>query len=41
MRDLLFLAITFGFFAVAAAFVAACERTVGRAASELERERRR
>jgi hypothetical protein len=39
MRDLLFVVLTFGFFAVAAAFVAGCERVVGRTAAGVERER--
>jgi hypothetical protein len=39
MRDLLFVVLTIGFFAVGAAFVAGCERIVGRAAAGAERER--
>jgi hypothetical protein len=39
MRDLLFVGLTLGFFAVAAAFVAGCERIVGRATAGVERER--
>jgi hypothetical protein len=38
MRDLVFVALTLGFFGAAAAFVAGCERIVGRVtAGESER----
>ena len=38
MRDLVFVGLTLGFFAAAAAFVAGCERIVGRVTTG-ERER--
>jgi hypothetical protein len=34
MRDLVFLAVVVGFFAIATVFVAGCERLVGRAQAE-------
>jgi hypothetical protein len=34
MRDLLFIAVVVGFFAVATIFVAGCERLVGHAAAD-------
>jgi len=39
MQDLLFLAVTLGFFAVAVGLVVGCERIVGRAAAGVERPR--
>ena len=39
MRDLLFVGLTVAFFVAAAAFVAGCERIVGRLAAGAERER--
>jgi hypothetical protein len=39
VRDLVFVSLTLGFFAAAVAFVAGCERVVGRSAVGVERER--